>query len=81
MPADKSSLAARMRPRKPVNDGEQSAAGTSVSEHFKNADEQYTKRLTLDLTKEQHKKLQLLSIKTGKKMAPILRELIDGLPD
>lgn len=81
MPADKASLAARMKPRKPADKDQESAAGKSVSEHFKNGDEQYTKRLTLDLTKEQHKKLQLLSVRTGKKMAPILREFIDSLPE
>lgn len=81
MPTDKNSLTSRMKPRKPAVEPEESAAPQSVSAHFKTADEQYTKRLTLDLTQEQHTKLQLLSVKTGRKMAPILRDYIDSLPD
>lgn len=53
----------------------------SVAVSFKNANEDYAKRLTLDLTLAQHRKLKLRAMDTGVPMAQILRDFIDGLTD
>lgn len=55
--------------------------GPSVSTSFKSVNEDYAKRLTLDLTLAQHRKLKLRAMDTGVPMAQILRDYIDGITD
>ncbi|BBE24535.1 hypothetical protein MN0502_34180 (plasmid) [Arthrobacter sp. MN05-02] len=52
-----------------------------MSTSFKSANEDYAKRLTLDLTLAQHRKLKLRAMDTGVPMAQILRDYIDGITD
>ena len=78
-PAKKPTLAERMAPKAaitavPGND-------PSVSTSFKSGDQDYAKRLTLDLTTAQHRKLKLRALDTGIPMAQILRDYIDGITD
>jgi len=76
---DKSSLAAKMRqqPKAPSS----APRKGSVSDHFKKPSEEYTKRLTLDLTPAQHRKLKLHAMNEETGMNQVLRDFIDGLPD
>lgn len=79
MPDKKSSLADKMRPKvtQPAAGADQSP--TSVSGNFKTAGEEYPKRLTLDLTVAQHRKLKLRAMEEGSAMNQILREYIETL--
>ncbi|MFM9431992.1 hypothetical protein [Arthrobacter sp. MP_2.3] len=61
----------------PAAQAEKPAA--SVSGSFKDAPEEYPKRLTLDLTEEQHRKLKVYAITNGTSMNKLLREYIDSL--
>lgn len=79
-PAKKPSLAERMAP-KAVAPAPATQSRPSVAVSFKNANEDYAKRLTLDLTLAQHRKLKLRAMDTGVPMAQILRDFIDGLTD
>ena len=75
---DKSSLAAKMRqPKVPSS----APSKGSVSDHFKKPSEEYTKRLTLDLTPAQHRKLKLHAMNEETGMNQVLRDFIDGLPE
>ncbi|MFD0760297.1 chromosome partitioning protein ParB [Arthrobacter ulcerisalmonis] len=51
----------------------------SVSGSFKEAPEEYPKRLTLDLTEEQHRKFKVYAITNGTSMNKLLRDYIDSL--
>ena len=75
----KKSLAERMAPRSVAPDTRREVP--SVSTSFKNADGEYVKRLTLDLTAAQHRKLKLHAMNEGTTMNQILRGFIDTLPD
>ena len=80
-PAKKPSLAERRAPKVTAIDPALSSNGPSVSSSFKNANEDYAKRLTLDLTLAQHRRLKLRAMDTGVPMAQILRDFIDGIAD
>lgn len=56
-----------------------SAANSSVSSSFKDAPEEYPKRLTLDLTEEQHRKLKVYAVTNGTTMNKLLRDFVDSL--
>lgn len=77
-PAKKPSLAERMAP-KAATSAPATPDAPSVSASFKNVGEDYAKRLTLDLTLAQHRKLKLRAMDTGVPMAQLLRDFIDGL--
>lgn len=55
------------------------APTASVSGSFKEAPEEYPKRLTLDLTEEQHRKLKVYAVTNGTTMNKLLRDYIDQL--
>lgn len=78
-PAKKPSLAERMAPKVAPTAPAPLSNGQSVSASFKNANEDYAKRLTLDLTLAQHRKLKLRALDTGVPMAQLLRDFIDGM--
>lgn len=73
---DKPSLADRMKPRPPA-----AQPAGSVSEYFKAPEEELTKRLTLDMSKAQHRKLKMHAVREGSDMAKILRAYVDTLPE
>ena len=73
------SLAERMKKPKTAQTAEPGAE--SVSRHFKTPGEEYTKRLTLDLTPAQHRKLKLYAMNNDTGMNQILRDFIDTLED
>lgn len=74
----KSKLADRMkRPVPAVPTADRSEV--SVSDSFKDAPGEYPKRLTLDLTEEQHRKFKVYAITNGTSMNKLLREFIDSL--
>jgi predicted HicB family RNase H-like nuclease len=76
--AEKKSLSDRMKPAKSI----QSAAGdSSVAASFKKPAEEYPKRLTLDLTVTQHRKLKIRAMNEGVSMNQLLRDYIDTLPE
>lgn len=72
-----SKLADRMKRPKPTAQG--SAAPASVSSSFKEAPEEFPKRLTVGLTEDQHRKFKLYALSQGRSMNQILRDYIDGL--
>lgn len=76
----KKSLAERMAPKSATAPAPRREA-SSVSTSFKNVEEDYAKRLTLDLTAAQHRKLKLHATNEGTTMNQILRDFIDTLPD
>jgi hypothetical protein len=80
-PAKKPSLAERMAPKTATTTSAAPGNGPSVSTSFKSVNEDYAKRLTLDLTLAQHRKLKLRAMDTGVPMAQILRDYIDGITD
>lgn len=82
MAAEKPSLADKMKPKvtPPATTGKPAGRTTgSVSSHFKTPGEEYPKRLTLDLTVAQHRKLKLRAMDEGSAMNQILRDFIDTL--
>lgn len=72
----KTSLADRMKPKTAQTADPRTE---SVSSHFKTPGEEYTKRLTLDLTPAQHRKLKLYAMNQDTGMNQILRDFIDSL--
>lgn len=76
----KKSLAERMAPRKSATTSPELDKLPSVSASFKNAQDDYVKRLTLDLTAGQHRKLKLHAMNEGTTMNQVLRDFIDSLP-
>ncbi|MFK0005034.1 hypothetical protein [Paenarthrobacter sp. NPDC090522] len=83
----KESLAARMAPPPKAAEPQESAkspkpartAKTVIDQSFTSTEKEFSKRLTVDITEEQHKKLLLKSVETGKKMNPMIRDWIDSL--
>lgn len=84
----KESLAARMAPPLKAAGSQESAkttpgaAGSAkavLDESFTSTVKEFSKRLTVDITEEQHRKLLLKSIEQGKKMNPMIRDWIDSL--
>ncbi len=39
------------------------------------------KRFTMDFTRDQHKKLRMAAIRSGKNMRDLIREFVDSLPE
>lgn len=74
----KANLAERMKRPAPAVPAERKPEG-SVSGSFKEAPEEYPKRLTLDLTEEQHRKFKVYAITNGTSMNKLLRDYIDSL--
>lgn len=54
-------------------------ARSSVASSFRASVEEYPKRLTLDLTLGQHRKLKMLAMNQDTSMNQILRDYIDNL--
>ncbi|MGP5220400.1 hypothetical protein [Arthrobacter rhombi] len=54
-------------------------APSSVASSFRASVEEYPKRLTLDLTLAQHRKLKMLAMNQDTSMNQILRDYIDNL--
>lgn len=81
MAADKPSLADKMKPKATPPSASTGGPPGSVSSHFKTPGEEYPKRLTLDLTVAQHRKLKLRAMDEGLAMNQILRDFIDALAD
>lgn len=74
------SLAARMAPpAKPAGPATSAKAVLDSSFTAPKDGEEYTKRLTIDLTDAQHKKLKMQGIERDKKMAQMVRDWIDSL--
>jgi hypothetical protein len=76
--SSKANLANRMKRPAPAAAPADKPA-VSVSGSFKEAPEEYPKRLTLDLTEEQHRKFKVYAITNGTSMNKLLRDYIDSL--
>lgn len=81
MAAEKKSLADKMKPKALEQPAKVRRSDNSVSTSFKSAAEEYPKRLTLDLTLAQHRKLKLRAMNESTSMNEILREFINDLPE
>jgi hypothetical protein len=69
-----------MKAAKPAGAAEPAkSAKTVLDKSFTTTEKEFSKRLTVDITEEQHKKLLLKSIEQGKKMNPMIRDWIDSL--
>lgn len=75
-PDKKKALSERMK-AKPATPAP--AAQDSVAGSFKAPAEEYPKRLTLDLTVAQHRKLKVLAMDQGTSMNQMLRDYIEDL--
>ena len=75
------SLAERMAPRASTPKPAAQDSAPSVSSSFRSPEGDFEKRLTVDLTVAQHKKLKLRSVNTGVSMVQILRNYIDDMTE
>lgn len=72
-------LAARMKRPQATSSNTANATTPSVAGAFKDTPEEYPKRLTLDLTEEQHRKFKVYAVTNGTTMNKILRDFIDSI--